>query len=124
MKFKEISAVLIWSGNYKELVSWYQEMLGLKTIEELTHPEDTGVGLALGKSYLWIGKHSEVKGKSKDPYRIMFNITVDSVQKTYEELMHKGVEFIAKPFKAPTFDSYFATFKDLDGNIIQLIGKK
>ena len=54
----------------------------------------------------------------------MFNISVDSVTKRFEELKSKGVEFIAEPFKAPTFDKYFATFKDFDGNIIQLIGEK
>jgi len=124
MQLKSISAVLIWSGNYKELAKWYQEKLGLKQIEEINHPDDTGVGLAVGESYLWIGKHSEVKGENKDPHRIMFNIDVDSVQATYEKLKEKGVEFIAEPFKAPTFGSYFATFKDLDGNIIQFIGPK
>ena len=124
MNLKSISAVLIWSQDYKKLADWYKEKLELKTIEELDHPDDTGIGLSLGESYLWIGKHSEVQGKNKDPYRIMFNISVDSVSEVYNTLKDKKVEFIAEPFKAPTFDSYFATFKDLDGNILQLIGKK
>ena len=112
------------SENYQALVEWYKEKLGAVTIEEINHPNDTGVGLSVGESYLWVGKHSEVKGKNKDPFRIMFNISVDSVMEAYNELNGKGVEFIAAPFKAPTFDSYFATFKDLDGNIIQFIGGK
>ncbi len=124
MKLGNISAVLIWSENYSALVDWYKDKLGLEVIEELNHPEDTGVGLRVGESYLWIGQHSEVKGKNQDPYRIMFNITVDSVQKAYEELVAKEVNFIAKPFKAPTFDKYFATFTDLDGNVVQFIGGK
>jgi len=99
-------------------------MLGAGVIEEINHPDDTGVGLSIGESYLWVGKHPKVKGKNKDPYRIMFNISVDSVTDSYKELKEKGVKFIAKPFKAPTFDSYFATFTDLDGNIIQFIGEK
>lgn len=123
-KFKSISAILIWSEDYQALVNWYKEKLGLETIEEINHPDDTGVGLAVGESYLWIGQHSEVHGKSKDPYRIMFNISVDSVSQVFNELKSNGVQFIAEPFKAPTFDSYFATFTDLDGNIIQLIGEK
>jgi len=49
---------------------------------------------------------------------------VDSVDQAYNELKAKGVEFIAEPFKAFTFDSWFATFKDLDGNIVQFIGNK
>ena len=124
MKVSKISAILIWSENYQALVEWYKEMLDAGTIEEINHPKDTGVGLSVGDSYLWIGKHSEVKGLNKDPYRIMFNISVDSVTQAYNELKGKGVEFIAEPFKAPTFDYYFATFKDLDGNVVQLIGSK
>lgn len=124
MMIKSISATLIWSEDYRKLADWYIDKLELKIIEELNHPEDTGVGLAVGESYLWIGYHSEVKGKNNDPYRHMFNITVDSVTEAYEELKSKDVEFIAKPFQAPTFDSYFATFYDLDGNVIQLIGGK
>lgn len=98
--------------------------IGLESIEELDHPQDTGVGLAVGDSYLWIGQHSEVRGKNRDPFRHMFNISVDSVTKVYTDLKAKDVEFIAKPFKAPTFDKYFATFYDLDKNVIQLIGEK
>jgi len=122
--FKKVSAILIWSGDYKKLIKWYEEKLGLKRIEEINHPNDTGVGFDIGGMYFWVGKHSGVKGKSKDPYRIMYNLRVVSVSKVYKQLVKKGVKFIAKPFKAFTFDDYFATFKDLDGNIGQLIGGK
>ena len=54
----------------------------------------------------------------------MFNIDVDSVDETYQDLKRKGVKFEAKPFKAPTFDSSFATFYDPDSNLIQIIGEK
>ena len=66
MKFNSISATLIWSEDYESLVSWYKEKLGLETIEELNHPNDTGVGMSIGESYFWVGKHSEVHGKNKD----------------------------------------------------------
>jgi len=73
---------------------------------------------------LWIGQHSEVKRTNPDPCRIMFNINVDSVTKAYEYLISKGVKIIATPFKAPTFDKWFVTFEDLDGNYVQIIGPK
>lgn len=121
---KNISAILIWSEDYRKLANWYKDMLELEVLEELDHPEDTGVGFQVGNVYLWIGQHSQVKGKNKDMHRHMFNFVVDSVSETYEKLEKKGVKFLAKPFKAPTFDKYFATFYDLDDNLVQLIGNK
>ncbi|QQG40828.1 MAG: VOC family protein [Candidatus Levyibacteriota bacterium] len=119
-----ISSVLIWSDDYKKLAKWYKEILGLEQVEEITHPNDTGIGFQVGNVYLWIGQHSKVKGKNKDIHRHMINFVVDSVSKSYKELQKKGVKFFAKPFKAPTFDKYFVTFYDLDDNLVQLIGGK
>lgn len=126
VKFKKISTILIWSQNSKKLVAWYKKIFNFKVVEELKHPKDTGVLFEIekGGTWLWIGQHSEVKGKNKDPHRHMFNINVDSVSEAYKHLLKKGVKFFAKPFKAPTMEKYFATFYDLDGNFIQLIGAK
>jgi predicted enzyme related to lactoylglutathione lyase len=118
-----ISAILIWSEDYKKLAEWYEKKLQLKVFEELDYPEDTGVGFMVGNVYLWIGQHSEVKGKNKDMHRHMFNFAVDSVTQTYKELESRGVKFLATPFKAPT-GKYFATFYDPDDNLIQLYGKE
>lgn len=121
---KNISAILIWSEDYRKLADWYRGKLDLKPVEELNHPKDTGVGFQVGNVYFWIGRHSKVKGKNKDIHRHMFNFEVDSVSKVYEKLKSRGVKFLAVPFKAPTFDKYFATFYDLDDNLVQLIGGK
>jgi len=121
---KNISTILIWSEDYKSLAQWYMEKFDFMPVEELNHPKDTGILFRVGNCNLWIGKHSKVKGKNNDPHRHMFNFDVDSVSKEYEELSKKGVVFLAVPFKAPTFDKYFATFYDLDGNLVQLIGNE
>lgn len=122
--FKNVSDIIIWSQHYKELAKWYQEKLDLEKIGEVNHPQDKCIGFRIGTVELWIGFHDKVKGVNKDKYRIMHNFTVDSVSESYKYLSNKGIKFIAKPFKAPTFDKYFATFQDLDGNILQLIGGK
>ncbi len=124
--FEKISTILLWSDNYEALAAWYQNIFNVKVIEKLDHPKDTGILMEFpgGHPWLWVGAHSEIHGKNKDPLRIMFNITVDSVHKAYEYLRTKGVTFIAEPFKAPTFDKWFATFSDPDGNTIQIIGKQ
>ncbi len=126
MKYEKISTILIWSDNFRKLSTWYQATFSLQVVEELDHPKDTGVLFKFpeGDTWLWIGQHSEVHGRNPDPHRHMFNINVSSVESAYKELLDKGVIFLAKPFKAPTFDKYFATMYDPDGNLIQLIGPK
>lgn len=122
--YKSLSTVLIWSSDYKKLSQWYEKVLGLKVIWRSNHPEDTGIlfGFDGKETDFWIGQHDKVKGENKDVYRHMFNIKVDSVSKTYEKLSQKGVKFLAVPFKAPTLPYYFATFYDLDNNLVQLVG--
>ena len=124
--FQKISTILIWSEDYRRLADWYQHVFNLKINEELHHPKDTGILFEFpqGGPWLWIGQHSDVKGKNRDHLRMMFNISVESVTHAYEHLKEEGVPFIAEPFKAPTMDKWFATFSDPDGNTIQIIGKK
>lgn len=122
--FQRISTVLIWSEDFRALADWYKEKLELTVTNELDHPDDTGVLFTIGDVNLWIGQHSDVKGKNQDSARHMFNITVESVEEAYQFLKKKGVTFVAPPFKAPTMDRYFATFLDLDNNMVQFIGGK
>lgn len=121
---KNISTILIWSEDFRALADWYQEMFDLEVINELDHPQDTGVLFQAGDITFWIGQHSQVHGKNQDIHRHMFNFRVDSVHEAYEKLQAKGVTFLAKPFKAPTMEKYFATMYDLDDNLIQLVGER
>ena len=123
--FKRISTVLIWSEDFRLLADWYEEKFEFLEVEELNHPQDTGVLFEVGDVYLWIGQHDKVKGKNKDSYRHMFNISVDSVTAAYEYLKAKGVEFLAEPFPSPVDpELYFATLYDLDKNVVQIVGSK
>lgn len=124
IRFEKLSTVLIWSEDFRKLADWYQSVFGFKVIEEQDHPQDTGVLFEIepGGTWLWIGQHSQVHGKNMDPARHMFNLNVASVSEAFEYLKSKEVEVIATPFKAFTFEKYFATFADLDGNYIQIIG--
>ena len=125
MKTKLIKRFFIWSEKPFELAKWYEEMLGLRRDFELNLSDDTGVSLSAPQGGLiWIGYHDKVKGKNKDPYRFMISFIVDSVKDAYKEMTEKEVEFIVKPFLAPTKDKYCATFKDPEGNIMQLFSKK
>ncbi len=124
IKFEKISTVLIWSADFKKLANWYERIFHFKVIEELDDPQDTGVLFEINPEgpWLWIGQHSEVTGKNPDPHRHMINVNVESVSAATAYLKSENIIFLAEPFKAPTMNRYFATFYDLDGNLVQLIG--
>lgn len=119
MKILNFDSVCIWSENPKKLAKFYGEVLELPYDMELNLPDDTGVQFKIGDVLIWIGFHDKVKGKSQEPFRIMPGFHVESVNKVYEELTKKNVEFIQKPIISPTKDYYVATILDPEGNIIQ-----
>lgn len=122
---KNIDCVLIWTDNVERLAKFYEEKLGLEIDAKLNHPQDTGTLYKFpnGGPQFWIGLHSEVKGQNRDSARHMINFLVDNVDEEYKNLKEKGVQFIADPFSGPTGNGRFATFKDPDGNLLQLWSK-
>lgn len=120
MLIKNLDGVAVWSENWKELADWYERVFEMEAEEELNLPDDTGRLYKIGECVFWIGAHSEVKGKSKDKYRIMPGFVFESVHETAKILKERGVEFIAEPHLSPTKDYHAATIEDLDGNIIQM----
>lgn len=122
MFIQKIECIDVWSEDYERLAKWYEEVLELTPVQKLNLPDDTGVVFDISGIFLYIGKHSEVRGKSKDPKRIMLEFRVESVSKVYKKLSHLGVEFIRKPEMASTGDMHVATVLDPDGNVIQFIG--
>ncbi len=107
-------SVLIWTDDVERLVAFYRDTLGL--------PASMQEGFAIfdigGKQALAIGKHSEVSGKTKEPYRVMVNLTVADIQAEYERMKGKGVQFMRPPEQ--DMGVKIATFQDPDGNTLQL----
>ena len=125
MKLKDnIISICIWSDDYEKLAKWYEDVLGFSVSQRLTYPDDTGVDFNFAPSYFYVGKHDKVHGKSKDPYRIMINLNVDSISEVYNELKDKNVEIIAEPFEGPPGGFWCMTIADPEGNILQFFGDK
>jgi lactoylglutathione lyase len=115
---KGVNSVIIWTEDVKKLAPFYRDTLGLKA-------SDTGDEFAVfelgGSQQLALGAHSEVKGRSKEPNRVMINLDVDDAQAEYERLKGKGVQFIRPPSPEPQGDGMIiATLQDPDGNTLQL----
>jgi resuscitation-promoting factor RpfA len=115
---KGVNSVVIWTEDVKKLAPFYRDTLGLKT-------SDVGDDFAVfdlgGSQQLALGNHSEVKGRSKEPNRVMVNLDVDDIQSEYERLRAKGVQFVREPSVEATADGMIiATLQDPDGNTLQL----
>ncbi len=122
--------ILIFSSNPDKLMKFYQNILGLKLESKLDIPNDYGYMFALKDDFkLWIGLHDKVKGKSKEPFRLIHNFYVKSVTKWYQKIKnHKHVKIILKPeltpFATKKNQVYVCTWLDPDGNCWQFMGKK
>src|SRR3989304_1963576 len=91
---KKLHSVVIWTEELGRLVPFYRDVLGLQ--QEMDTPEFAMFASEDGPQ-LAIGTHSEVHGRSGDPYRVMVDFQVDDCQAEYERLKGQGVEFIRPP---------------------------
>lgn len=69
---------------------------------------------------LYIMDHSKVKGKQKDPERIIFNLEVSDIEEDVKKLDGAGVKKIQDTYHMQNY-GYIATFEDPDGNYFQLV---
>jgi catechol 2,3-dioxygenase-like lactoylglutathione lyase family enzyme len=118
-----LSGATIWCEDMNRLLPFYRDVLGLRVAYEL--PDFVGFGERAASgggytgAYLGLGTHSDVKGKTSDPYRQMVGLDSDDVDGDYSRLEAAGVEFIEKPTDYGGLR--IATLKDPEGNIIQLL---
>src|SRR5262249_29257134 len=69
---------------------------------------------------LSVGVHDKVRGASREPLRIMINLTVGDIRAVHERLSRAGVVFTRAPARED-WGGWVATFADPDGNVLQLM---
>ena len=111
-----VVGVIIWTESLEPLVAFYRDTLGLEP--HSVRPDF--VSFKWGGTRLGIGVHSEVRGRTTEPHRIMVNLGVDDIQKEYQDLKAKRVVFLRPPEKEH-WGGWVSTFSDPDGNTLQLI---
>lgn len=121
---KFIESIILFSENAKNLAKFYQEKVGLKvTLEgEMGEKGETKIydfDFPQGAS-LYIVDHSNVKGKNKNPERVMFNLEVDDIEKEVKRFRKAGIKETQDIHHVEDY-GYIATFEDLDGNFFQLV---
>jgi predicted enzyme related to lactoylglutathione lyase len=109
----------IWSEDVqKSLLPFYRDVLGMPLSVDTPGFVVLGSG-APGTPSVTLGTHSEVRGKNADPARHMVGFISDDIQADFKRLKSKGVEFIEEPADFPNVT--VATFKDPEGNYLQLL---
>ena len=109
---KGLRGSTIWSEDLNNLLPFYRDTLGLRLETETDGFVVLSGGLALGT-------HSEVHGKAKDPYRHIVGLDCDDIRAEHKRLKDAGVEFLEEPQHDGGVS--FATFKDPEGNLLQLL---
>ena len=67
-----------------------------------------------------ITAHDQVSGAAKDPHRTIINLGSSDIHADYERLKANGVTFVRPPEKEG-WGGYTATFKDVDGNLVNIL---
>ena len=115
---KRLCISSIWSEDLNNLLPFYRDVLGLKV--GLESPGFVVLGEPLGPSVA-LGTHSDVHGKATDPARHIVALETDDIDAEYTRLKAQGVEFLEAPSEAGGGPVRFATFKDPEGNYLQLL---
>jgi predicted enzyme related to lactoylglutathione lyase len=102
-----------------KLIAFYRDVVGL--------PPNPNIGegafeVVPGVSFIVDG-HSETKGKTKEPQRLLVDFFVEDIAAEQAKLKSKGVRFIREDGKEQ-WGGVISTFLDPDGNYCQLIQYK
>jgi len=68
---------------------------------------------------LFLGTHSEVRGRNTDPSRHMVALDSNDIYADVKRLKAAGVEFVQEP--SANDELLLATLKDPEGNLVQLV---
>jgi predicted enzyme related to lactoylglutathione lyase len=99
------------------------EVLGEFYARVLDRPSDMKeegwYGWHLGAVWLSIGEHSEVKGQTQEPQRVILNFETKEVKEEFDRIKAAGATVVKDPYEIEGM--WIATFADPDGNYFQLM---
>jgi predicted enzyme related to lactoylglutathione lyase len=100
--------------NQDAAVAFYIEKLGFKVVTDQPFGAQRWIELRVGASETRVVLFTPEGHEERVGTFFNGSFACASVERTYEELLARGVEFTGPPQKQPW--GTFATFKDIDGN--------
>jgi len=113
----DFNSILIGSEEPERLVEYYTRLFGEPAMSDGGY-----TGWLIGRGFVSIGPHSEVRGKSVHPGRIIWNIETPDVQADFDRLVAAGAIVVRQPYgfeEQP--GALIATLADPDDNYFQLM---
>lgn len=112
----KISGVLIGSEDPGRLKEYYTKIFGKPSWE------DSGYfGWQFGEGGVVFGPHDQVKGKNREPGRIIWNLETPDVTGEFAKLKSAGATVVKEPYDpGENTGALIATFSDPDNNYFQL----
>jgi hypothetical protein len=119
--------ISLFSENPEKLAQFYTQVLGFKLVVKIDRENDFGFSIEIAPGYkLWIAKHSEVHGKSLDPFRIIISIFVDDIQAFFDAVKKFNPNLINdEPIITcegiAGEERWAGSFFDIEGNCVQMM---
>lgn len=110
-----MNSVMVGSSQPKVMGEFYSKVFG----KDADMTDGDWSGWQVGNSFFSVGEHSEMKGKTKEPGRIMINLETKEVKEEFERIKETGAEVVKEPYDMGGM--WIATFADPDGNYFQLM---
>ena len=114
----EVVGITLWTADLDRMVRFYRDTVRLPL--HSFHEDEGFAAFQLGELRFNVGRHGQIQGPSRDPLRIMPHLGVDDIRSEHARLASEGVEFIRPP-EREHWGGWVATFKDPDGNVLQLL---
>lgn len=112
----DFNSLLIGSENPQGLTDYYTKIFGKPAYEGGDFNS-----WQIGSGWVTVGLHDQVKGKNKEPGRVIWNIETPDVRGEFERLKAAGATVVREPYQpGGAAEMWIATFSDPDDNYFQL----
>lgn len=113
-----LNSIMIGTSKPKVMAEFYKKVFG----KEPDMGDGNWAGWQIGSTFFNIGEHSEVKGKAKEPARIILNIETKEIKEEFKRIKAAGAQVVKELYEMEGMPGmWIATFADPEGNYFQLM---